>query len=211
MSCAFAPVNNNYEKAGTLKKGTVEFLGNYTGYSYTSSYESGTANNNFGFRAGLGISDKFDLKIRYEKLIPSNTFDSEEFDESSNINYYSIVPKFAIVPEKLALLVPVSLYTVKEEFEGYTNNSSFFSIAPQGIYTYTNTKKTVDLSFGLKSDLWFTGDGGFFIIETTAGAGFSSDLNKWAIRPELGAAFQGGAVYLSYGVGVQYLIPKKTK
>lgn len=70
FACAFAPVNNQYEKAGTLKKGNVELSGSFTGYRAIETAGSINTNNNLGFRAGLGISDKFDLKFRYERLMP---------------------------------------------------------------------------------------------------------------------------------------------
>ena len=215
FSCAFAPVNNQYEKAGTLKKGNLELSGNVTGYSFTGGGEIAGSNNNIGFRAGYGITDRFDLKIRYERLMPGSGFDAEDFtdgDEIKGVNYFSIVPKFALVPGSLSLLVPLSHYSFKEKIDSQETISSFNSIAPQLIYTWTNEKNKVDLSFGLKADgLFGSNGGGGVLLGTTIGAGFSSDLNKWAIRPEIGASFLGGGAFLSYGIGFQFIIPKNKK
>jgi hypothetical protein len=49
-SCAFAPVNNQYEKAGTLKKGNLELSGNYTRYSASGGGGTESTNNTMGFR-----------------------------------------------------------------------------------------------------------------------------------------------------------------
>lgn len=213
FSCAFAPVNNQYEKAGTLKKGNLELAGSFTGYSVAGGGESGSSNNNFGFRVGYGISDKFDLKLRYERLIPAAGFNSDfnGDEEIKAINYFSIVPKFALIPEKLSLLVPVSHYSYKEVFNGEEFNASLNSITPQLIYTLSNAKNKVDFSFGLKGDCFFGEGGASLFMGTTAGAGFSSDLSKWAIRPEIGASFIGGGAFLSYGLGLQLIIPKNKK
>ena len=210
FSCAFAPVNNQYEKAGTLKKGNLELAGSITGYSFTGGGESASSNNNFGFRVGYGISDKFDLKFRYERLIPAAGFNSDfnGDEEIKGINYFTIVPKIALIPEKLSLLVPVSHYSYKEVFNGEEVTGNLNSITPQLIYTLSNTKNKADFSFGLKGDFLFGDGSGSLLLGTTVGAGFSTDLNKWAIRPEIGASYIGGAAFLSYGIGFQFIIPK---
>ena len=215
FSCAFAPVNNQYEKAGTLKQGNIELSGSFTGYSAGGVGGTVSTNNNFGFRAGYGISDKVDLKFRYERLVPRDGFDSEDiFDEGNitGVNYFSITPKFALIPEKLALLVPLSQYSFKEEIDGKETNGTMNSIAPQLIYTLTNTKNKSDFSFGLKADCLLNNNGGGgVLLGTTVGAGLSSDLSKWAVRPEVGALFIGGGAYLGYGLGLQFIISKNKK
>jgi hypothetical protein len=80
----FAPVNNQYEKAGTLKKGNLELSGNYTRYSASGGGGTESTNNNMGFRVGYGLSDKFDLKLRYERLSPTNGFALDLFEEDEN-------------------------------------------------------------------------------------------------------------------------------
>ena len=209
FSCAFAPVNNQYEKAGTLKKGNLELSGNFTGYNIGGV----NTNNNLGFRAGYGVTDKFDLKVRYERLIPGDDFEEDDYftnGDLKGVNYFSIVPKFALISEKLSLLIPISHYSFTEEVDGKENNGTLNSIAPQLIYTLTNRKNKSDLSFGLKADGLFNGDGGGgVLLGTTIGAGFSTDLSRWAIRPEVGASFIGGGAFLSYGIGLQFIISKK--
>lgn len=212
VSCAFVPINNQYEKAGMLKKGNIELSGNVTGNSITGGGESEIINKNVGIRAGYGISDKFDLKIRYERLIPTKANEVE----FSGSNYFSIVPKISLIPDRLSLLIPLSRYTFKDEFSDTKRKESLNSIAPQILYTITGAKKKNDLTFGFKTDFLFGGggeDGGgaAVIPGLTIGAGFSSDLSKWAIRPEIGASFLGGGAFLNYGIGLQLIIPGKKK
>jgi acetyltransferase-like isoleucine patch superfamily enzyme len=76
------------------------------------------------------------------------------------------------------------------------------------LYTFTNRKNTADFSLGVKADCFFGGGVSVF-AGTTIGAGFSTDLNKWAVRPEVGAMFIGDGAFLSYGIGLQFIIPKK--
>ena len=209
FSCAnVAPVTNQYEKAGTLKKGNVELTGNFTGYNVVGVGGSESINNNFGFRAGYGVSDKVDIKFRYERLKPSGGLE----DSPEGVNYFSIIPKIALIPDKLSLLIPFSYYSSKQEKTADYEVYDFNSIAPQLIYTLTNKKNTTDLSFGIKADCLFAEGGGGVLFGATVGGGFSSNLNKWAIRPEVGIlSFGGGASFFSYGIGFQFIVLKKTK
>src|SRR5688572_23022553 len=102
ISCvSVAPVNNHFEKAGTLQKGNVELAGHYTTYNARVEGESEAANDNIGFRFGYGVSDNFDLKFRYERLIPA--YISDEFNGA---NYISVVPKFSLKKNTIAFLLP---------------------------------------------------------------------------------------------------------
>src|SRR5687768_10798215 len=208
-SCAnVAPVTNQYEKAATLKRGNIELAGNFTAYTIAGYGGTNSVNNNYGFRAGYGLSDKVDIKLRYERLKPSGTIE----DSPESVRYFSIIPKIALVPNKLSLLIPISYYSSDVEKTADYGVYDFNSIAPQIIYTITNKKNTADLSFGLKADCLFAEGGGGVLFGATIGGGFSSDLEKWAIRPEVGLlSFGGGASFLSYGVGLQFILPKKSR
>ena len=211
LSCAFAPVNNQYEKAATLQKGNMELSGSYSSYSASGSENT---NRNFGGRFGYGVTDKFDLKLRYERLMPTDGLKGTDvFDEGQikRVNYFAIIPKFSLVPQTLSLLVPISHYGFKEEVDGKENKGVLNSIAPQILYTTTNKKNRTDFSVGFKADCLFNDEGGAgVLLGTTLGAGFSSDLDKWAIRPEVGALFIAGGAFVSYGVGVQFMLQKKS-
>jgi hypothetical protein len=212
-SCGtISPVINQYEKAGTLNKGNFEVLGSFTGYSVAGNGGSASINNNFGFRVGYGVSDKVDIKLRYELLKPSTDMD---YENSNSVNYISLIPKFSLVPNKFALLVPISHYASKAEKgpqgEEIEEAYSFSSIAPQLIYTYTNARNTIDLTPGLKMDFLIGGDGGGVLFGATLGAGFSNDLNKWAVRPEVGILSIGIGSFVSYGIALQMMIPRRHK
>ena len=100
FSCiTVAPVHGSYEKAGTLGKGNVELSGNYSRYVVGGDGESEALNNNVGVRAGYGLSDKVDLKVRYEKLMVIKKEDDADF----KANYYSVIPKVNFIPGKLSL------------------------------------------------------------------------------------------------------------
>jgi hypothetical protein len=204
LSSCVVPVNTSFERAATLGKGNVEAGGSFSHYTGIADGESESLHNNVGARIGFGVSDKMDLKIRYERI-------GDYYD------YLSVVPKFSLSPKKTALLLPLSMYSASQSGKTY-------SIAPQFINTFTSKKNTADFSLSLKGDLLFSPattdiygnkiqSSTDFLVGFNAGAGISSNLDKWAIRPEIGYLFKpgdpGGA--LSFGVGFQFVIPHKNK
>lgn len=206
-SCvSVAPVNNHFEKAGTLQKGNVELAGHFTTYSARVEGESEAANDNVGFRFGYGISDNFDLKFRYERLIPAYIT-----DEFNGANYISIVPKVSLKKNSIAFLLPFSYYFYKITDENAkTTKEQVYSIAPQFLFTHTNKANKIDLTGGVKGDFIFNG-GSDFLLGASVGAGFSKDLAKWAIRPEIGFQFFPGddGSYTNFRLGFQYIIAAK--
>ena len=68
FSSCVVPVNTSFERAATLGKGNFEAGGSFSHYTGFSEGESSSLHDNLGLRAGYGISDKVDLKIRYERI-----------------------------------------------------------------------------------------------------------------------------------------------
>lgn len=208
-SCGVIPVNNSFEKAGTLKEGNVEVAGNVSAYSNMSwGWDGGSTKyrfriKNVGARVGIGLTDKTDLKFRYEHLVSSN------LEGYNRMSYYSFIPKFALTEDEFSLMVPVSLYQYQNDNWSDESSSITGSIAPHLLYTFTNTKKKVDFTVGLKGDLLFGEGGAVFLFGGSLGAGFSNDLTRWAVRPEVGATFLSGSMIWSYGIGLHYILPKK--
>jgi hypothetical protein len=207
FSCmSVAPVNQHYERAGTLGKGNIEASGSISGYASDGSNYMTTdnqLNKNYGFRIGYGLSDKLDLKLRYEKRIP---FDTSRI----HTDYFSIIPKFSIHENRLAILAPISRYQTRHRFEGKILDEVSYSFAPQLIRTYTNPKNNFDFSIAGKADFLFhnRSDDEFF-LGFNMGAGVSTNLDRWAIRPEVGyliQPFQGNYAW-SYGIGLQFSFP----
>ena len=186
-------------------------MGHYTHY-IISGDGSAPINNNYGFRVGYGVSEKFDLKARYEKLVP---VDQEE-DTKVKANYISLVPKLSLKDRKLALLMPISRYNLKAVSSGETQKEYAYSIAPQVIRTYTSKTNMADFSISVKGDYIIHSDPeaeNDLLFGFTLGAGFSNNLDKWAIRPEAGYLFKPGEGigFWNLGVGFQLVLPTHKK
>lgn len=186
-SC-YMPVNALYETARPLGEGTIELAGMYTGYSAEDVQK------NFGFRGGFGISEKADIKIRYEYL--QNSYETGQ--------YLSLIPKYSFVcKNNYAIAVPLSMYSVKDISDiGYEEKGSeeYFSIAPTFLVSLDLKAGKIELTSGFRTEIFVDAEIKP-IYGISSGLGFSSDLNKWAIRPEIGFSFgeDGGAINLGIG------------
>jgi hypothetical protein len=198
--CGFPPNNSTFESARTLGRGNVEVSGHYSKYSYQSSqfnttdfssYDKTIEFENYGYRIGLGITDNFDLKTRYERIMRNG----------EGINYLEISPKFSTSKNKGAFLIPLGVY-----FSGEGNNT--YVLSPKFIHTYSSSNNS-DFSFCTKADIFLT-KSHTILLGINLGAGFSSDLSKWAIRPELGLMFNPihPEPIWTYGLGFNYTISK---
>lgn len=203
-SCSIvSPVFNQYETAKTLKKGNIDLMGNFTGYNAAGLFDDGAAvNKNLGIRVGIGLNDKTDLKLRYERLMAT-----KYNEDLIGANFYSLMFKFSLKEDKIALMIPISYYSSRDKtLDEDTLSYNFSSLSPQLFFTHTNKHNTIDLTGSLKAEILFASGGGGMLPGITASAGFSSDLDKWAIRPEIGVLSLGSIYFLSYGIGVQIII-----
>lgn len=192
FSSCVAPINTTYESARMLKRGDSEIMGHYTHYSVSSEGETDAINDNFGVRIGYGIGDKFNLKVRYERLVPKD-------EDSEGVNYVDIAPKFQIMQGNIAATMPIGLYFAEDETE--------FVLSPKFIFTYPANDK-FEISLATKADIFPEGDGNVY-LGFNLGLGISTNLDQWALRPELGYMIDPGesGSFWAYGIGLVGTLP----
>lgn len=184
---SMAPVSNSFENAKTLNEGQIDLMGNYSIALINSENESGVketnqTNNNLGFRIGYGITDRFDLKLRYERLMPVTQADKEMLN---GINYLGLSSRYAIVMDKLTGGLGLGFYSYKaiQTEENDTRGDSDFAISPNFAFTLASSRY-FDLTLSTKMDLFTGGSGTLWHINL--GLGISSDTSIWSLRPEIG-------------------------
>lgn len=189
LSGCIAPINSTFESAKLLDERAIELQGNYSKY-----YGGGVVNlnNNFGFGIGYGVSDKYNIKFRYERIDTKPQI--ELLGEEPNIggaNYLEISNKYRVKEGKMSVSIPVGAYVFD------TGETPLFTLEPRIIYTFSNNDK---FEFNLipKAHI-FLGDVITYTPGINLGLGFSSNLNNWAIRPELG--YDG---YITFGIGTNF-------
>lgn len=203
----FAPINLNYDSAKNLQEGQIEAQGAYSRYYITGDSIGTTAfmNNNYGFTVGYGITDKYTIKLRYERISPSSTFNdifgddiSDEFKDMSSMNYFELNNKIQILNDKLALGLPLGIYTFSQSSldEG---GLGWVCFDPRLFITFFRSTDIFELTFVPKLHAMLGSFGGYAQFGISMGVGLSSDLDRWAIRPEIGYD-----KFLSFGVGANF-------
>ena len=199
-SCVLAPVNSHYESASTIEKNHLEASANLERYDAVVNGDAEKSNYNFGAILGYGFGERFDIKARYTFL---NQFDDETVDNftPTRYNYFGLSPKYQIVDKILAVKIPVGLYLY---LPSNGESEAVYTVSPAVIGTLPLNQQA-DIT--LISQYQFSSEYSDF-LGFSLGFGFSKDLSKWAVRPELGYQFEtedfDGSGFLNFGVGFVY-------
>jgi hypothetical protein len=207
LTGCFAPINLTYESARMLDEGQVSLQGSYSRYSLINGDSVGTANlnNNFGFALGYGVSEKYSLGIRYEHMNISSDFNSifgEDIDwgDLEKMDFFEFNNRIRLKEDVLALSIPLGFYLYTSFDTENPSGFGYMSIDPRLYITLFGSSDIFELTIIPKIHLLVGGWGGMAAFPGIAlGIGLSSDLDKWAIRPEIGYDS-----FLSFGVGVNF-------
>lgn len=197
-SCALAPIGSHYERAGTLEKNQLEVSGNFEKYDGIVNGDVDEVNYNYGGTIGYGICEKFDVKFRYARM---NEFEDETLGRGPiRQNFFSLSPKYMIIDEVFSVKLPMNLY------HSSSAESAVFAVAPGLLGTWP-VSNSFDVTMGTQYQIPF--DEGFDpFFGLSLGFGASTDLDVWAIRPEIGwqtsfSSEQNGS-YINYGLAFIY-------
>jgi hypothetical protein len=151
----------------------------------TPGYSSGPQ---FGVQVATGVAEGIDLRGLYVRT------------EGSNLVGFG--PKFTLVKDKVALALPVGFFFgqgIEPGKAGYAQPALLFT-APVNRHVEWNAAGTVLFAF---SD-------SFTLVALNFGGGFG-DLDRWAIRPEIGFLFYPGESghSLQFSIGVTLFAGKK--
>ena len=210
LTGCFAPLNLTYDSARMLDEGKIELQGSYSRYIAVSDSAVQTANlnNNFGFALGYGVGQKYTIKFRYERMNMTPEFneifqndDGENIlGELSSMNYFEIENKILLKDGILALGLPVGIYSYGKISADQQGGLGWLSFDPRLYITMFGTSDNFELTLIPKIHVMVAGFGGIAVFPgISVGMGLSSDLDKWAVRPEIGYDR-----FLSFGVGVNF-------
>ena len=172
------PYHADQQSARLLQPGRVEVTPSFTAVSMSSGGEREHVQNQLGLRAGYGMSERAELRGSIERVSIAGVDDAD--DDAGSVFVIGGGPKFAIVPNKLAFYLPFGAAAGSGVEIGKT-----FTAAPTLLASFGNNR-TFELTPSLKAVLPLTAEEKDVLIGLHLGAGLSSDLERWAIRPELG-------------------------
>ncbi len=192
---------SDIQSAKLLGKGNVEVTPSFSSVSATSEGETNHVQNHYGVQAGFGLSKFMDLRLRYERI----TGDIDE-ETSFGVNVIGFGPKFRLAKDWLALYVPVGL-----AFGTDVTSSETWQVHPTLLATWA-LGKSFELNPSAKVMIPFKKNEIDTLYAFNLGAAISTDVSKWAVRPEIGICtnFQGGHfMHFSIGFSVSSRLFKK--
>jgi hypothetical protein len=160
------------QSARTVGKGKLESTPSYSSVSFAEDGEGFKAQNHYGIQFGYGLSDDTDLRVRIEHIV----VDDNNVDVSATAIGFG--PKFG-KNDRFAFYLPIG-FAVGEDIE----TSETWEILPTLLFTIP-VNENLELN---PSTMYIitTNKDSDNLIAFNLGAGFSSDLSKWMIRPEYG-------------------------
>ncbi len=148
-------------------------------YEITTSYTTMEVQRHYGFQAAYGISERLDLRFRYEHVDGSEfEFSDEVFDINANVA--SIGLKYRLLEDLVAFYLPVGCVFGDDitEVGIWQFHPTLLMRVPFSRYFEFNPAAKVLIPIGAgDADIYFAMNYGF---------GLSSNLEKWALRPEAG-------------------------
>jgi hypothetical protein len=143
----------------------------------------------FGVLLGVGVGDATELQLRVERLEPSGGEDGYQF--------LSFGPKFGLMKDRLALLIPSGVYLGGgiEPLETFQIQPAFLETVLLSPQFELNASQRLILPFNPDLFTW---------LNLGFGVGLSTDLDRWAILPEISysISLDGQEPILSYGVAL---------
>ena len=175
LSYSCAPVFSDLQSAKLVGKGNFETTPNFTTTSFSDEGETDHVQNHFGVQFGYGLSNRIDLKARYEYIAIPNE------DETLKANIFGIGPKISLLKDRIAAYVPVGF-----AFGGDVDGIDEFEIQPTLLFTVP-VGKYLEINPSVKGII-----GEEFYCAFNLGLGLSTNLNRYVIRPEYGILLNPG-------------------
>ena len=183
---------SDLQSAKLLGKGNIEVTPSYSSVSVSDEGETDHIQNHFGAQIGFGLAKFMDLRLRYEHI--SATID----EESVSANVIGFGPKFRLAKNWLAFYLPIGFAfggDIEDGSESWQIHPTLLATVPVGKYLEINPSAKIMIPFS--SDAFDT------LLAFNLGLAISSDVSKWAIRPEIGICTTGGSGYfMQFSVGL---------
>jgi hypothetical protein len=126
-----------------------------------------------GARAGYGFSDRFSLYARYQWVKLLNVRDVD-------YHYVALEPKFGIIRDIAAVALPVGFFAGQD-----VNATESVQFHPTILFTIP-VSQTFEVNLSPEAVVFVpTFD---YLLVINAGFGLSTNLDRWAIRPQFSVA-----------------------
>lgn len=184
-----APVFSDFQSAKLVGRDRVEVTPSGSTVSFSGD-DGGHVQDEFGLQVGKGVLDRLDLRARYVRV--------------EGINGVGFGPKIALVKDRLALAVPVGFAFGEDVDIGKT-----WTVHPTLLLTQPVTRR-LEVNASAKALIPLSDNGDDNLVAFNVGLGFGN-LERWAIRPEIGLLFDPGESghFTQFGLGLTVFAGKR--
>ena len=157
--------------ARTAGRGNVEVTGSFSSVHYSAEGESGETQREYTGQLAAGYSDGTDWRFRYTHIGPPD-------GGEGGINVFGVGPKFASAGQRFAVALPVG-FAYGEDIEV----ADTFQFHPTLLFTIPSGR---NFETNLSGKILVPLSGGSSGFAANLGFGVSPNLDRWALRPEIG-------------------------
>ena len=189
LAVGCAPVFSDLQSAKLVGRDRVEITPSYSSVS-SSGEDGGHVQNELGLQMATGLARSLDLRARYVRV--------------EGVNVVGFGPKVGVVKDKVALALPVGF-----AFGEDVDSAESWAIHPTLLLT-APVNRRVELNASTKALIPFSE--GDTLVAFNLGAGFG-DLERWALRTEVGMLFNPGESghFTQVSVGFTYFAGRRRK
>lgn len=191
-SCA--PVFSEMQSARLVGENQVEITPSGSLVSFTNEGDSEAVQNHFGLMGAYGINSWLDLRMRYEYI----------WLREAEMGYHvlGLGPKFSLVENKMAFALPIG-----RAFGDDTSDT--WQMHPTLILTLPAMEDRMDINLSTKYLIPFCQDCEG-LIAINLGLALSTDVKRWAIRPEYGHLYNPGEKghFRHFSLGFSWVLGK---
>lgn len=194
------PMFSELQSARTAGQGNWEVTPGFstvslTGETSDAKKETEHSHNHVGFQAAYGITDNFDVRLRYEYLWVD--------DDGGQAHILGVGPKVELLENWVALYVPVGT-----AFGGDVDNAGDnFQIHPTMLLT-APVNNNFEVNASAKYIIPFQ-EGMDDLLAFNFGLGLSTNRSSYVLRPEYGLLYNPGEEghFSQFSVGITFYLP----
>ena len=182
---------SDLQSAKLAGKGKSEVTPSFSSVHFSDDEQTGHAQDHFGVQAAIGVSDRADLRLRYERIVM-------EKDGEDPFNVFALGPKIGVIKDVLALNLPVG-FALRDNIDV----SKTWQFHPT-LLLMLLSGDLLELNTSAKALVPLNRDDSDVLIAFNVSPGISTDLEKWAIRPEVGLLLNPGedGHYIHFSIGI---------
>lgn len=189
---ACLPFMADQQSARMLQPSQLEITPSASFVSFSAQGETEHVQNQYGVRLGYGLTGRSELRATYERV---TIVDSQGDD---GLNVAGVGAKFGVLPNHLAFYFPVGL-----AFGGGIDSGDTWTFLPTVLATL-GTSQYFELTPSAKAFVPIGGQNREVFLGFHLGAGISTNLDRWAFRPEIGMVRNPGESGVTWGWAIGF-------